>query len=572
MPNTNPVPSKPNPLLADSLTACKGGFGAVILFSMCINVLFLTAPLYMLQVFDRVIASQSTETLIFLTLIAAVALLTLGILESIRTQVMVGLGNWLDKAISGTLFRANIKATLAQPSGPSIQGLRDLSTFRTFLTGPSIFPILDAPWTPIFIAVTFVLHPVLGWLSLAGAVILFSLAILNEVATRGPLNRAGGASMQSLQGAEAAARNANVIEAMGMMSALLQSWHKKNSEMLALQSQASARAGAISATSKFVRQLLQVGVLALGAWLVILGELTPGMMIAGSILMARALAPVEQAIGSWKSAIGARAAYDRVKGQLMAMPEDSSAMALPAPQGRLTVEGVTYYHPGSTDAVLQNINFKLEPGESVGLIGPTAAGKSTLASLIVGIAEPRVGHVRLDGADVATWSSEDLGKYVGYLPQDIELFGGTVRQNIARMGDDTSEAVIEAAQQAGVHELILGLPNGYETEIGEGGAALSGGQRQRIGLARALYNNPRLVVLDEPNASLEAPGEAALVDVFAALKESGTTLVVIAHRPSILRHVDKVLVIRDGSVAAFGPRDEVLAALSGQSNATEPKE
>ncbi len=483
MSNNNPVNARPNPLLADSLAACKGGFAAVILFSMCINTFPTQRP--------------------------------------------------FDTGVAGPLDISNLSHR--GEYFPDFGRTLDANIYRRHL----------------YVA------PLLGWLSLAGAVVLFSLAILNELVTRGPLNRAGGASMQSLQSAEAAARNANVIEAMDMMSALLQSWHKKNSEMLTLQSQASSRAGAISATSKFVRQLLQVGVLAVGAWLVIQGELTPGMMIAGSILMARAMAPVEQAIGSWKSAIGARAAYDRVKGQLMVMPEDAAAMALPAPQGHLIVDGVTYYHPDSAEAVLQNISFELAPGESMGLIGPTAAGKSTLASLIVGIAEPRIGHVRLDSADVASWDSEYLGKYVGYLPQDI-----------ARMGDDTSEAVIEAAQRAGVHELILELPNGYETEIGEGGAALSGGQRQRIGLARALYNNPRLVVLDEPNASLDAPGEAALVNVFSGLRESGTTLVVIAHRPSILRHVDKILVPRDGSIATFGPRDEVLAALSGAAGPT----
>ncbi len=551
-----------NPFMKEALSSCRGSFVAVVAFSLGINVLMLTAPLYMLQIFDRVIVSRSTDTLLYVTLIAGVALMTLAALEVARTEVIVQLSTWLDGRISGTVLTGCIAGSLRRPGDPSVQGLRDLSTFRTFLTGPGIFPILDAPWTPIFIAVIFILHPTLGWLSLAGAIVLFSLAISNELLTRTPLKQSGAASIQSLQQAESAVRNANVIEAMGMMPNLVKRWHAKNAEMLANQVKASMRSGSISAASRLVRQGLQIGVLGAGAWLVIQGELTPGMMIAASILMSRALAPVEQAIGSWKSAIAARNAYDRVNRQLAETPERGTGIKLPTPSGRLTVEGATLFHAGSTEPTLRNVTFRLEPGETMGLIGPTAAGKSTLAGLLVGILAPSAGHVRLDGADVATWDREDLGRHIGYLPQDIELFGGTVRENIARMGEAEDEAVISAAKLADVHELILLLPAGYETEIGEGGVALSGGQRQRIALARAVFGHARFVVLDEPNASLDAAGEEALLKTITTLKERGVTVVVIAHRPSILRHVDKVLILRGGLVEAFGPKDEVIPAVT----------
>jgi PrtD family type I secretion system ABC transporter len=551
-----------NLILKQALAACRGGFVAVVVFSLFINVLMLTAPLYMLQIFDRVIASRSEDTLLYLTLIAGVALLTLAALEITRSRIMVGLSSWLDKQLSGTVLEGSIGLSVAAAGAPSIQGLRDLSTFRTFLAGPGMFPILDAPWTPIFIAVIFLMHPVLGWLALGGAIILFCLALANEVTTRDLLRRSGGVSITALRQAESAVRNAHVIEAMGMMPNLVKRWHSKNAEMLDFQARASTRAGAFTATSRFIRQGLQIGMLAAGAWLALGGEITAGMMIAAAILMSRALAPVEQAIGSWKSAIAAREAYQRVRDQLAATPVRGEEMPLPRPEGQLAVEGVTYFHPSAAEATLRGVSFRLEPGEVLGLIGPTAAGKTTLAALLVGIAKPRVGHVRLDGADMADWASEDLGRHIGYLPQDIELFAGTVRDNIARMGEADPESVISAAQLAGVHEMILQLPNAYETEIGEAGVALSGGQRQRIALARSVFGHPRFVVLDEPNASLDAAGEEALINAIVTLKKRGTTLVVITHRPSILRHVDKALVLRTGTVEAFGPPSEVLPTVT----------
>ena len=557
-----------NPILKQALSACYSGFAAVVVFSLFINVLMLTAPLYMLQIFDRVIAARSEDTLLYLTLIAGVALLTLAALEMSRTRIMVGLGTWLDQRLSGTVLEGSIGKSVAAAGTPSIQGLRDLSTIRTFLTGSEMFPILDSPWTPIFIAAIFMMHPILGWLSLGGAIVLFGLAIANDLATRNLLRRSGGASFTALRQAESAVRNAHVIEAMGMMPNLVGRWHAKNTEMLDLQARASRRAGAITATSKFIRQCLQISVLGTGAWLMLGGEITAGIMIASSILMARALAPIEQAIGSWRSAIAARGAYERVRDQLATTRVRGAKITLPRPEGRLKVEGVTFFHPDGVAPTLGGVSFELEPGEALGLVGSTAAGKSTLAALLVGIAKPRLGHVRLDGADMADWAAEDLGRHIGYLPQDIELFAGTVRDNIARMGEADPESVISAAQLAGVHELILQLPSGYETEIGEAGAVLSGGQRQRIALARAVFGHPRFVVLDEPNASLDAAGEEALINAIAALKKRGATLVVIAHRPSILRHVDKALVLRAGAVEAFGPPSQVLSTVTRAQPAT----
>ena len=564
------APEPPIQRLASAMRACRTGFLFVVVFSFAINLLMLTAPLYMLQVFDRVITSRSTDTLVFLTILAVAAFLTLGALEAVRNHVMVRIGVWLDRRLGGAILTGNIAATLKRGAPPSVQGLRDLSTFRTFLAGPAMFPILDAPWTPIFIAVIFLLHPLVGWIALAGAGLLFAIALINEIATRKLLALSSNASIRALGQAETAVRNADVIEAMGMMPNLIRRWDRLNDEMLSLQARASLRSGRLTAMAKFLRLCLQVAILGAGAWLVLQGEMTPGAMIAGAILVGRALAPVDQAINSWKSAIAARQAYRRMKQQIAATPPRGAGMALPVPKGALSARKLSYIHPGAPEPTLRNLNFELTAGETMGLIGPTAAGKTTLARVLVGNLQPQAGFVRLDGADVAQWDPDALGQFVGYLPQDVELFGGTVQENIARMGEGDPNAVIAAAKLAGVHDMILGLPNGYDTPIGEGGAALSGGQRQRIGLARALYGEPKLVVLDEPNASLDQPGEQALVEAIAALKRRGVTIVVIAHRPNVLRFTDKILVLRNGAVQMFGPRDEIVAQLTGPAADNSP--
>ena len=549
--------------LEEALGVCRNGFIAVTVFSFFINLLMLTAPVYMLQIFTRVLTSRSTDTLVLLFLIAALALLTLAMLDSIRGFILIRIGTWLDRKVGGPVLESAFAESLATSgAATSVQGLRDLSTVRTFMSGPTVFPLLDAPWTPLFILVMFLMHPIVGWISVIGAGILFSLALINEFATRRLLMESGGASIKAHRQSDAAVRNADAIEAMGMMKSIVRRWHRENAEALAMQDKASNRGATIAAISKFFRFLLQIGVLSAGAWLVLQNEMNPGTMIAASILMSRALQPVDQAISSWKAGVSARGAYRRLNGLLEERPPRTRGMPLPAPSGQVNAERVTFAHSNASDPVIRGVTFQLLPGEAMGLVGPTAAGKTTLARLLIGSLVPRAGHVRLDNMEMSEWDPADRGQHVGYLPQDVELFSGTINENIARMGEVDPDKVIEAAELAGVHEMIKRMPQGYNTPIGEGGAELSGGQRQRIALARAVYGNPRFVVLDEPNASLDNDGEHALETALAKLKEKGSTVVTIAHRPSILRTVDKILVLQAGRVQMFGTRDEVMTKVT----------
>lgn len=549
--------------LKQAVKRCHRVFFVVGAFSVVINLLMLTSSIYMLQVFDRVLTSRSVETLIYLTVIAFVAFVALGALDRIRTRIMIALGRWLDRSVSAPVLNASIRSSLERGDA-SMWAIRDIATLRNFIAGPAVNPILDAPWTPVFLAVIFMLHSTLGLIATGGALLLFALALLNEILTRKALGEGGVAHENAMRHAEATVRNADVVEAMGMGPQLVQRWLTESGKALDLTERAGSRSGTIGAISKFLRQGLQVGILGGGAWLALKGELTPGAMIAASILMARALAPVEQSISSWRAAIGARGAYRRIEEKLVADDVDKPAMRLPPPRGWLSVENVVYTYAGAKEPILKGITFDLEPGESLGLVGPTAAGKTTLARALVGNLQPTRGHVRLDGADVSQWPSAERGRYIGYLPQDVELFSGTVWENIARMGVGDAEEVVQAAKLADIHEMILQLPKGYDTQIGEGGAVLSGGQRQRLGLARAVYGSPTLVVLDEPNASLDHIGEDALVSAFKALQAMGATVVVIAHRPSILRVVDKILVMHGGKMGMLGPRDEVFGQATGQ--------
>jgi PrtD family type I secretion system ABC transporter len=535
----------------------------VAVFSLGVNLCMLTTPIYMMQLFDRVLSSRSTETLIALLIVAIAALAVLALLDILRTNVLIRVSTWLDRRLGGSLLGASVSRALADSRGGSAQVLRDLSTLRSFLSGSGVFPLMDAPWAPIFLAVMFLLHPLLGWLSLIGALILFAIAILNETVTRNILADANNAYARAMRRAEAAIRNADVINGMGMLPNIAARWQGENAHSLDRQARASNLSGTLTALSKFIRFGLQIGVLSLGAWLSLEGELSPGAMIAGSIIMGRALAPVEQAIGAWKGFVGARAAYQRIREMLEGGTRDPG-MPLPPPEGRLNVEGLTYAHRPGQEPALRNVSFELKAGESLAIIGPTASGKTTLARLLIGNLPPSAGVARLDGMDVAAWDADDLGQYVGYLPQAIELFDGTIRENIARMGEADPQAVILAARLAQVHDLILGLPDGYDTEIGDGGAGLSGGQRQRIGLARALYGTPRFVVLDEPNSNLDTDGEEALLKAMAALKKEGITVVLISHRPNLLRFVDRVLVLNKGRVHLFGSRDEILQKMTGK--------
>jgi len=550
--------------LTTAIDACRKGFIAIGVFSLFINLLMLTAPLYMLQLFDRVLTSRSTDTLVVLMLIAAVALLVMTILEIVRGAMLVRLGTWLEWRLAGDVLNADVFANLRDSAQRSDQGLRDLSTVRGVLSGPALFPILDAPWTPIFLGVMFLLHPTLGWISTAGAIILFGLAIFNERWTRANQSDMSGAFMSAQNKADDAVRNADAIGAMGMMPNFMSSWYPDYSKALDNQQAVGQGGIAIAAASKLVRLFLQIGLLSSGAWLVLNNELGPGAMIAGSILMSRALAPVEQAMGSWKTVLAARAAYARLRDLLGGLPQNPDAMPIPNPKGDITVENIGYRYPEGEKPALAKINFALADGETLGIMGPTASGKSTLSRLIAGNLKPTTGHVRLSGVDVSDWQSNDRGQYVGYLPQTVQLFEGTVHHNIARLTKGAPEDVVAAAEMAGVHDMILRLPNGYDTEIGPAGSRLSGGQRQRIALARAIYGNPKLVVLDEPNAALDGEGENALVDAIARLKAAGKTVVVIAQRWGILRDVDKLLVLNEGVIEHYGSRDEVFAQLRVQ--------
>ena len=545
-----------------ALRACRGAFAIIMAFSLAINLLTLATPLYMMQVFDRVLSSRSGDTLVMLTLITVLAIAVLALLEAIRGQMLVRVGNWLDDRLGPTVFSGALRAALRSDPARAAQGLRDLGTMRGFIAGPSVTPLLDAPWAPIFIIALFALHPMLGLVGLGGGVVLFSLGFMNEILTKQPLNRANLAASKTHQRAEAALRNAEVIRAMGMGEGVLRLWRRDSAGAQEAQRAAGTRGGLILAFSKFFRLLVQTVILGVGAWLVIHQEASAGAMFAASFLLGRALAPVENAIGTWRSLVAARLAHRRLDELVTALPDEGQGMELPRPVGELAVERLVFVPPGGEEPTLRGVSFELAPGEVLGIIGPSAAGKSTLARLIAGTWTPTAGKVRLDGADIGVWHDSGGSQHIGYLPQDIELFSGTVRDNIARLGDANPTAVIEAAKLVGLHELIMRLPRGYNSEIGEAGLRLSGGQRQRIGLARAVFGKPRLVVLDEPNASLDHEGEEALHHAIVRLKEAGTTVVMIAHRPSVLGLADKLLVLRNGAVDAYGSRAEVIAKLN----------
>lgn len=539
-------------------------------FSFVTNLLMLVPSLYMLQVYDRVLASRSDMTLLMLTLLTLGLYALLAGLEWVRSRTLVRVGARFDAALNHRVFNAAFETNLRNVGANAGQALSDLTNVRQFITGNGLFAFFDAPWFPIYLIVIFMLHPMIGWFSVGGAIVLVVLTLVNEWATKGPLTQANQAAIVSNNYATNNLRNAEVIQAMGMIDNLRQRWYDRYKLLLAMQSVASDRAGSITAISKFIRLGQQSLILGLGALLVIEGELTPGGMIAGSILMGRTLAPVEQLIGSWKQLISARSAFERLEKMLGQFPARKEGMSLPAPEGHLSVESVMAAAPGSNVAILKGVSFSLDPGEAVAIIGPSAAGKSTLARLLVGIWPAMAGKVRLDGADIFTWDKLDLGPHIGYLPQDVELFEGTIAENIARFGELDNEKVITAARQAGVHDMILHFPQGYDTAIGVAGGFLSGGQRQRIALARAIYGHPALIVLDEPNASLDDAGEAALVLAVQALKAEGCTVVLITHRTSIISAVDKILLMRDGQVAAFGPRNEVLNAMSKAARTSLP--
>jgi len=550
----------PETVLSKALANCRQQLIAVALFSGVVNLLQLTVSLYMMQVFDRVLSTRSMDTLYYLTLIAMFALLVMAVLDGLRGQVMQRIAAWVEgKAAPEAFLRAIESQLRGRPY--RMEALRDLSMCRNWLGSPASLTMFDVPWVPIYLAVIFALHPILGWIALGGALILFLLTLANEWATGALVRQASTAGMASQRRAESIVRNAEVIDSMGMAPAVLQRWREGLASSMPPQERAADRAAMLLSMTRFFRLTIQVAVLGVGAWLTLEQQLTSGAAIAASIIMGRALAPVEQMIGGWKQLVQARQAYRRLTG-FMALPRiRPPGMALPEPTGRIAAERVTFGFPGQPVAIIKGISFNLAAGESLAIIGPSAAGKTTLIRLLIGTLQASAGTVRLDGADVFTWQREDFGKYVGYLPQDVELFDGTVMLNIGRMRDAEPEMVFEAAKLAGCHEMILRLPQGYDTEIGDGGQHLSGGQRQLIGLARSMFGNPHFVVLDEPNSNLDGDAEQALIRGLEALKARATTVILVSHRPTLVQGVDKVLLLRDGAAEAFGPRAEVLKRL-----------
>ena len=550
--------------LGEALYRFRKTFYSLAAFSCVINIIGLTPALYMLQVYDRVLASNNKTTLLMLTLLVVGLYALSGLLEFARSSVLIRVGNRFDMMLNERVFTAAFERNLRKIGGNPSQAIHDLTNLRQFLTGNALFAFFDAPWTPIYIAVTFMVHPLLGFITLGGSIVLFILAWITNISTQKPLAEANQASIAAASFANNHLRNAEVIEAMGMLPGLRGRWFQQHQRVLGLQTLASDRNARISTASRFVRISLQSLILGAGALLVIDGSITAGMMIVCSILMGKALQPVEMAIGTWKQAISTRGAYERLDEMLKSAPPRGETLSLPAPQGELALENVFAAAPGMQTTILKGLSFQIAPGETVGVIGPSASGKSTLARLLVGVWQARAGTVRLDGADIFQWNKDELGPHVGYLPQDIELFEGTIAENIARFAEPDSAMVIDAARRAGVHDMILRLPQGYDTRLGVDGASLSGGQKQRVALARAIYGNPRVVVLDEPNSNLDDVGEAALVETIKDLKARDTTVVLITHRMSVLNSVDKLLVLRDGVLTMFGPRDDVLKALRQQ--------
>lgn len=535
------------------------------LFSFFVNLALLVPPLYMIQVFDRVLISRSNETLVMLTVGALAVLAVMMALDYLRALLLLGAGGTLDRLLGEKVIDRLIENGSRMQPAEQMHGLKDVAVLRGFFTGNSIIALFDAPWMLFFLALIFLFHPLLGVIALAGAVGLFLLAYASEKMYRKPLEEIQLGSRRGGRFIDLGLRNADVLNAMAMNQNFVDKWKVLNAPVIENLMATGARMALIQSTSKLLRPVLQIAMLAGGAYLVLDQSVTPGVMIATTIILGRALAPVESLIANWNTLVQARAAYARIRALLDTDVRAEGRVSLPAPQGRLSVEKVALAGRTPDRPIIRHVSMAVEPGESVAIVGPSASGKSSLARLIVGIWLPSSGSVRLDGVDVGRTDRMQLGAYLGYLPQDVELFPATVGENIARLGALDSAAVVQAAQRARVHDMILRLPEGYDTKIGEGGVVLSGGQMQRIGLARALYGDPRLVVLDEPNANLDSEGENNLHRIIAELKRDGVTLVVITHKPSLLNHIDKVLVMREGVMETFGPRAEVLPRITGES-------
>jgi ATP-binding cassette subfamily C exporter for protease/lipase len=536
-------------------------FGVLALFSGVINLLMLAPSIYMMQVFDRVLTSRNETTLLMLSLILLGFFMLSCALEWVRSQVMIRMSAGLDAQLGERVFGAAFERSLKEHNSNPAQVLSDLNTIRQFVTGPGLIALFDAPWLPIYLIATFLFHPWLGVFTVVGSLILAGLAIWNELSTRKSMAEANRLSVASSSYVNSTLQNAEVIQAMGMLSVLRRRWFTVQQRLISAQAEASDSGGRISAMTRFVRMTWQSGALGLGAILVMENQISSGVMIAVSVLLGRAMAPVEALIGSWKQMGYAKSSHERLNRLLTEFPKAQERMPLPAPTGALRIDKLVVTPPGQQRPAVNGVTIALAKGEVLAVIGPSASGKSSGAGAIVGLWPAGHGSVRLDEAEISQWSREDLGPHLGYLPQDIELFDGTIAENIARFAEVDSLKVIEAATLAGIHEMILHFPKGYDTLLGVGGLGLSGGQKQRIGLARALYGRPALVVLDEPNSNLDEAGEAALVQAVTQIKAAGSTVVLVTHRPSILGVVDKLLFLREGVQQLFGPRDQVLRSL-----------
>ncbi|WP_200927268.1 type I secretion system permease/ATPase [Methylobacterium sp. Leaf100] len=549
-------------LLDQTLRSAMKPLGYAFLFSFATNVLYLSLPLYMVQLYGRVFASQSVATLVIMALSVTGAFLISAFVDHYRSGVLIHFGVLFDRLLSRHVFGALFAAELKNNAGQS-QVIRDLDVFRQTLTGSGMAVFFDLPWLPIFMGALFLIDPWVGLLCLVGGLILLGLAILQDRVSRKALMHVNNAAIRGYQFTDMALRNAEVVKALGMLPALTKRWQVDRLTMIEGQAHASELAGKIGELIKFTRMLIQIMILALGAFLVLKQVIGPGVLFANMILSSKALAPFERVAASWQGLVEAGQIYKRLTKLLDGYEPNPVATAMPRPTGLIEVQNLVFTLPNAKEPLLKNISFALRPGEALGIIGPSGAGKSTLTRMLIGIWKPTEGHVRLDGMEVHAWDRAAFGRHVGYLPQDTELFTGTVRDNIARFRSDVSdEAVTRAAQEAGIHDLIVRLEKGYESELGASGTTVfSVGQRQRLGLARALLGDPSLVVLDEPNANLDTEGEAALLDVLGALKSRGVTVVIVSHRASVFRHVDKILFVRGGEVQSFGDRDVILGQL-----------
>ena len=541
--------------------------GAIAAFSFFINLLFLAPAIFMLQVFDRVLPSNSNETLVVLLLGTGIALVILLFLDYVRNRLQNLLGHIIDEHLSPPVVKAIVARIARAPHSPRSDGIRDVATLKTLFSANGLVALFDAPWVVIYVAVIWLFHSALGMGAALAAILMLTLAWLNDRVSRGVLEELQKEGRQASQYVESSLRNAEVLQALGMTENLLSRWRKLQGKVAASQTSASRRTVSFMALTKFLRQAIQIGMLALGAYLVLTQQASAGVMIATTVLLGRAIQPVEQLVGSWRMLIEGRSAFRRLGELSEHFERQEPRVTIPRPEGVLTVDSVSFRAPGTEKPILVNVSFSLCAGEALAILGPSAAGKSTLARLLTGVWSASTGTVRLDGADVAYWPRQTLGPWIGYVPQDVELFDGSVADNIARLGEVDSEAVVKAANRANAHEMILGLEQGYDTKVGEQGGRLSPGQRQRIALARALYGDPRLVILDEPNANLDGEGEIALAQAMSGLRSEGITSIVVTHRPSLIAHVDKILMLSAGRVQKFGPASEVMKVLQQQAQA-----